>query len=184
MAGDIAAPAIKPLFSAEQIAARVDELARDLAALPLDDLVIVGVLKGSVRFAEDLVRALRGQELRPELDFLQLASYGDDTRSSGKVEIVHDVEIPLAGRDAVIADDILDSGRTLSFAKALLESRGARTVRTCVLLDKQVKRAIEITPDFVGFLCPPVYVVGYGMDLAGRYRDLPFIGEVATQLSE
>jgi hypoxanthine phosphoribosyltransferase len=179
MAGDVAAPAVKPLFSAEQIAARINELARHLAALPLDDLVIVGVLEGSVMFAEDLVRALSRLGLRPELDYLQLASYGEDTRSSGKVEIVRDTEIPLAGRDVVIADDILDSGRTLVFAKALLESRSARTVLTCVLLDKQVKRAVEVIPDFVGFLCPPVYVVGYGMDLAGCYRDLPFIGEVA-----
>jgi hypoxanthine phosphoribosyltransferase len=184
MAGDTAAPAIKLLFSAEQIAARVDALARDLAILPLVDLVVVGVLKGSVMFAEDLVLALRRLGARPKLDFVQLASYGDGTHSSGKVEIVGDLKITLTGRDVVIADDILDSGRTLSYAKALLEARGARTVRTCVLLDKQVKRAVEVIPDLVGFLCPPVYVVGYGMDLAGRYRDLPFIGEVATQGSE
>jgi hypoxanthine phosphoribosyltransferase len=184
MAGHAAAPAVKPLFSAEQIAGRVDELARELAALPCNDLIIVSVLKGSVRFAEDLVRALSHLGIRPKLDFLELASYGDDTRSSGKVEIVRDLEITLAGRDVMIADDILDSGCTLSCAKTLIESRGARTVRTCVLLDKQVKRAVEIVPDFVGFPCPPVYVVGYGMDLAGRYRELPFIGEVATPRSE
>lgn len=181
MADNIAAPAIKPLFSAERIAARIEELARDIAALPLDDLVIVGVLKGSFVFANDLARALHRLGLPIEIDFLQLASYGDETHSSGKVEIVRDLEISLAGRDVVIADDILDSGRTLSFAKALLENRDARKVLLCVLLDKQVKRAVEVVPDLVGFLCPPVYVVGYGMDLAGRYRELPFIGELSKQ---
>jgi hypoxanthine phosphoribosyltransferase len=78
----------------------------------------------------------------------------------------------------VIVDDILDSGRTLAFAKALIERHGARSVRTCVLLDKQVPRAVAITPDLVGFRCPPVFVVGYGMDLADRYRELPYIGEL------
>lgn len=179
MAERAAAPAIKPLFSADRIAARVDELAHDIAALRLDDLVIVAVLKGSFVFATDLVRALNGLGLRPEIDFLHLASYGDNTSSSGQVEIVRDVESALHGRDVVIADDILDSGRTLAFAKALLERRGARSVRTCVLLDKQVPRAVAITPDLVGFRCPPVFVVGYGMDLAERYRELPYIGELA-----
>ncbi len=88
------------------------------------------------------------------------------------------METELAGRDVVIVDDILDSGRTLAFAKTLFEQSGARRVRTCVLVDKQVPRAAKIEPDFTGFRCPPVFVVGYGMDLAHRYRELPFIGEV------
>jgi hypoxanthine phosphoribosyltransferase len=179
MAERAAAPAIKPLFSADRIAARVDELAHDIAALRLDDLVIVAVLKGSRIFATDLVRALNGLGLRPEIDFLHLASYGDSASSRGQVEIVRDVESALHGRDVMIADDILDSGRTLAFAKALIERHGARSVRTCVLLDKQVPRAVAISPDLVGFRCPPVFVVGYGMDLADRYRELPYIGELA-----
>lgn len=178
MAG-IAARAIKKLFSAETIARRVEELAQEIAAARLDDPIIVAVLKGSFIFAADLIRALHRQGLAPEIDFIFLASYGAGTASKGDVVILRDVESELEGRDVVIVDDILDSGRTLAFAKALLETRGARSVRACVLVDKQVPRAAPIAPDFVGFHCPPVFVVGYGMDLAHRYRELPFIGEVS-----
>ena len=178
MAG-IAAGAIKTLFSAEEIARRVEALAQEIAGARLHDPIIVAVLKGSFIFAADLIRALHRQGLAPEIDFIFLASYGVGTTSKGEVVILRDVESELAGRDVVIVDDILDSGRTLAFAKALLQTRGARSVQTCVLVDKQVPRAAPITPDFVGFHCPPVFVVGYGMDLAHRYRELPFIGEVS-----
>jgi hypoxanthine phosphoribosyltransferase len=168
------AETIRTLFSAETIAERVESLARESPR----DLVIVAILKGSFIFAADLIRALHREGLRPEIDFIFLASYGEGTVSSGMVRILRDVEIALAGRAVVIVDDILDSGRTLDFAKALLEGRGARGVKTCVLIDKDVPRVAAIVPDFVGFRCPPVFVVGYGMDLAHRYRELPFIGEV------
>jgi hypoxanthine phosphoribosyltransferase len=174
-----AAPSITPLYSEETIARRIEELAQEIAALELDDLIIVAVLKGSFIFAADLIRALQRKGLAPEIDFIFLASYGTGTTSRGAVKVLRDVESELKGRDVVIVDDILDSGRTLAFAKALLASRGSRSVRTCVLLDKKVPREAEIVPDFIGFHCPPVYVVGYGMDLAHRYRELPFIGEVA-----
>jgi hypoxanthine phosphoribosyltransferase len=179
MAEIAAALEIKPLFSAEKISERVEELAREIAAARLKDLIIVAVLKGSFIFAADLIRALHRQGLKPEIDFIFLASYGAGTHSSGEVEVLREVESKLEGRDVVIVDDILDSGRTLAFAKAFLESRHARSVRTCVLLDKQVPRAAAIAPDFTGFRCPAVFVVGYGMDLANRYRELPFIGQVA-----
>ena len=178
MAG-IAPVAIKTLFSAEKIARRVEALAHEIAAARLHDPIIVAVLKGSFIFAADLIRALHRQGLVPEIDFIFLASYGAGTTSKGEVVVVRDVESKLEGRDVVIVDDILDSGRTLAFAKTLLETRGSRSVRTCVLMDKQVPRAAPITPDFVGFPCPPVFVVGYGTDLAHRYRELPFIGEVS-----
>jgi hypoxanthine phosphoribosyltransferase len=180
MAGIAAAPAIRPLISAEAIARRVEELAQEIAAARLDNLIIVAVLKGSFIFAADLIRALHRQGLAPEIDFIFVASYGVGTASSGDVKILRDVESELQGRDVVIVDDILDSGRTLAFAKARLERRGARSVKTCVLIDKQSARAAAITPDFTGFPCLPVFVVGYGMDLAHRYRELPFIGEVAA----
>lgn len=173
-----AAPSITPLYSEEAIARRIEELAQEIAGLKLDELIIVAVLKGSFIFAADLIRALQRNGLAPEIDFIFLASYGTGTTSRGEVKVLRDVESELKGRDVVIVDDILDSGRTLAFAKALLASRGSRSVRTCVLLDKQVPRATQIVPDFIGFHCPPVYVVGYGMDLAHRYRELPFIGEV------
>ena len=177
MAGEPAT--IRTLFSAEAIAKRVESLAREIAAASPRDLVIVAILKGSFIFAADLIRALHREGLRPEIDFIFLASYGAGTISRGEVRILRDVEIALSGRDVVIVDDILDSGRTLHFAKTLLEGRGAKTVRTCVLIDKDVARAAAIVPDFVGFRCPPVFVVGYGMDLAHCHRELPFIGEVA-----
>ncbi len=96
------------------------------------------------------------------------------------MRVLRDVESDIKGRNVVIVDDIFDSGRTLAFAKALLAEGGARQVLTCVLVDKQVKRASAITPDLIGFSCPPVFVVGYGMDLHNRYRELPFIGELTA----
>ena len=173
-----AAETVTPLYSAERIAERVEALSREIAASSPVDLVIVSILKGSFIFAADLIRALHREGLKPEIDFIFLASYGTGTISGGEVRVLRGVETELAGRDVVIVDDILDSGRTLAFAKALFEQSGARRVRTCVLVDKQVPRAAKIEPDFTGFRCPPVFVVGYGMDLAHRYRELPFIGEV------
>lgn len=179
-AGGLADGAIKPLYSAEAIALRVDQLARDIAARHLDDLMVVAVLKGSFIFAADLIRALHRRGLKPEIDFVYLASYDGERVSRGEVRVLRDVESDIKGRNVVIVDDILDSGRTLAFAKALLAEGGARQVLTCVLVDKQVKRASAITPDFIGFSCPPVFVVGYGMDLHNRYRELPFIGELTA----
>ena len=173
--------AIKPLFSAEAIALRVDQLARDIAHAGLDNPIIVAVLKGSFIFAADLVRALHRAGLRAEIDFISLASYDGAPTSKGEVRVLRDVESDLAARDVVIVDDILDSGRTLVFAKALLSARGPKRVLTCVLVDKQVPRAAPIAPDFSGFACPPVFVVGYGMDLGNRYRELPFIGELPVK---
>ena len=181
MAEMAAALDIKPLFSAERISERVEQLAHAIATARLKDPVIVAVLKGSFIFAADLIRALHRHGFKPEVDFMFLASYGTGTHSSGEVEVLREVESKLEGRDVVIVDDIFDSGRTLAFAKALVEARGARSVRTCVLLDKQVPRAAAIAPDFTGFRCPPVFVVGYGMDLAHRYRELPFIGQVTDR---
>jgi hypoxanthine phosphoribosyltransferase len=176
MAGEPAA--LRTLFSAEAIASKVEGLAREIAATNPRDVVIVAILKGSFVFAADLIRALHREGLRPEIDFIFLASYGAGTESGGEVRVLRDVEIALAGREVVIVDDILDSGRTLHFAKTLLAQRGPNAVKTCVLIDKQVPRAAAIVPDFVGFRCPPVFVVGYGMDLAHCYRELPFIGEM------
>lgn len=178
---DIAAQdAIKTLFSAEAIAARVDRIAGDIAATRLEDLIVVAVLKGSFIFAADLVRALYRHGLRPEIDFIYLASYDGERVSRGTVKVLRDVESDITGRNVVVVDDIFDSGRTLAFAKASLETRGAARVLTCVLVDKQVPRAAEIVPDFVGFTCPPVFVVGYGLDYRNRYRELPFIGELTN----
>jgi hypoxanthine phosphoribosyltransferase len=172
--------AIKPLFSTEAIAARVDQLAGDIAATRLDDLIVVAVLKGSFIFAADLIRALHRQGLKPEIDFIYLASYDGERISRGQVRVLRDVGSDVRSRNIVIVDDIFDSGRTLAFAKSLLLDGGASRVLTCVLIDKQVPRAAPITPDFIGFSCPQVFVVGYGMDFHNRYRELPFIGELTA----
>ncbi len=176
--GGVPAGAITELFSAEAIAARVDALAGAIAKAGLDDPLIVAVLKGSFIFAADLVRALNRHGLKPEIDFMFLASYDGEPVSRGEVRVLRDVDSELAGRDVVLIDDILDFGRTLAFAKARLVARGAKRVLTCVLIDKQVAARCRLEPDFSGFICPSVFVVGYGMDLRNRYRELPFIGEL------
>jgi hypoxanthine phosphoribosyltransferase len=172
---------IEPLYSSGDIQRRIDELARDIAASSLKEPLIVAILKGSFIFAADLIRALHREGLAPEIDFLYLASYGEGIVSQGAVKILHDIASPIEGRDVVIVDDILDSGRTLAFAKDLIAARGAASIRTCVLLDKQAARAVALEPDYCAFECPDVFVVGYGMDVAHRYRELPFVGRVVRQ---
>jgi hypoxanthine phosphoribosyltransferase len=169
---------IEVVFPAATIAERIDAMAQRIAQVRLDDLLVVAVLKGSFVFAADLLRALHRAGLSPQVDFLSLSSYRTATVSSGSVEIVRDIEIDVAGRNVLIVDDILESGRTLAFAKDLIAARGAAQVLTCVLLDKPVRRAAEIVADFRAFECPKVFVVGYGMDLAHRLRELPFVGRV------
>lgn len=169
---------VRPLYSAAEIAQAVERLALAIKDERLDDLLIVAILKGSFVFAADLVRALQAQGLSPEIDFLFLASYAGEPVSTGAVRVLHDIETDLAGRDVVIVDDIFDSGRTLHFAKERLAARGAKRVLTCVLVDKRVLRSVPLVPDFTGFVCEPVFVVGYGMDLRNRFRELPYIAVV------
>lgn len=169
---------IEVIFPAAAIAQRIDELARSIADLALERLLVVAVLKGSFVFAADLIRALHRAGLSPEIDFLSLSSYGQAASSSGHVQIVRDIETDVAGRSVLIVDDILESGRTLAFARDLIAARGAQRVLTCVLLDKPVPRARSIAADLTAFQCPNVFVVGYGMDLAHKYRELPFVGRL------
>jgi hypoxanthine phosphoribosyltransferase len=169
---------IKVLFDAETIAKRNAALVEEIKARKLDNLLVVAVLKGSFIFAADLLRAMHKAGLAPEVEFVHLSSYRTATTSSGVVNILHDIESDVRGRDIVLVDDILESGRTLAFAKDLLTARGARQVLTCVLLEKPGKRAVNVNADFVGFACPDLFVVGYGMDVAHSYRELPFVGVV------
>lgn len=171
-------PVIRTLFDEACIARRTREMARDIAAGDPKDLLAVAVLKGSFMFAADLLRALHGAGLAPQVEFVHLSSYGAGAESSGTVRIVRDVESDVAGRDVLLVDDILESGRTLAFARDLLLARGARRVLVAVMLEKPGKRAVPMEADFVGFTCPDVFVVGYGMDAAHRFRQLPFIGVV------
>jgi hypoxanthine phosphoribosyltransferase len=175
---------VRVLFDEATIARRNDEIAASIAALNSPDLLVVAVLKGSFMFAADLIRAMHRTGLAPEVEFIHLSSYRGGTVSSGQVTILRDVEGNVRGRDILLVDDILESGRTLAFAKDLLMARGARRVLAAVLLEKGNKRAVEVGADFVGFPCPDVFVVGYGMDIAHQYRQLPFVGVVAHGDSE
>jgi len=171
---------VQVIFSPEEIATRIDALAARIAEQNLERLLVVAILKGSFVFAADLIRALHKVGLEPEVDFISLSSYRRSTQSSGQVQILRDIEMDVRGRNVLLVDDILESGRTLAFAKDLVAARGAKRVLTCVLLNKPVRRAVQVEADFAAFECPNVFVVGYGMDLAHRYRELPYVGQLAT----
>ncbi len=172
-------PRIDVLYTAEAIAARVGAIAEEIRDAGFaEDLVVVAVLKGGFVFAADLIRALHHAGVSPEVDFMSLSSYRDGTASSGTVTVLRDLETDVAGRRVLLVDDILESGRTLAYAVRLLTERGASRVGLAVLLDKPGHRAAEIEADFVGFTCPDLFVVGYGMDMGHAFRELPYIGHV------
>ena len=174
---------LEPLFPSDVIAARLESLSSDIAARMGPDFALVAILKGSFVFAADLIRALANHRVNPEVDFMTLASYGTGTVSSGTVRLLRDVEIDVSGREVLIVDDILDSGRTIAYARRHLLERGATAARVCVLLDKTAGRAPDHAEpaDFVGFSCPPAFVVGYGMDHAHKFRGLPFVAILSEQ---
>lgn len=168
---------IRTLYDEAAIAARVEEIAREIAASRPEGLLVVAVLKGSFMFVADLVRAMHRAGLAPEMEFIHLSSYGAGTESR-EIRILRDVESDVAGRDVILVDDILESGRTLAFARDRLIERGAGSVRIAALLDKPMRRKTAISADYVGFECPDKFVVGYGMDMGHKWRQLPFIGHV------
>ena len=169
---------IETLFSQKQIAFRIDELAAEIKLAELADFVVIPILSGSFIFAADLIRAFHKHGISPEVDFLTLSSYKGGMKSTGEVTILRDFNRPVTGRKVLLVDDILESGRTMTFAKKLVMDRGAESVSVCVLLDKHSKRAVPVEADFRAFECPDLFVVGYGMDLNHRLRELPFIGHV------
>jgi hypoxanthine phosphoribosyltransferase len=174
-------PELEVIFTPEAIALRLGEIAETIAADRLESLMVVAILKGSFVFAADLIRALHGVGLAPEVDFMTLSSYRKARTSSGQVTILRDMDLDVRERNVLIVDDVLDSGRTLAFAKDLIAARGAKSIKTCVLLDKQSKRAVNLEPDYCAFECADTFVVGYGMDVAHRYRELPFVGRVVRE---
>lgn len=173
--------ALEVRFSVDDIRRRLTALAREIAGRDLENLLVVAILKGSFVFAADLLRAMHEAGLKPEVDFITLSSYQRSKVSSGKVEILRDLDLEVKGRTVLLIDDVLDSGRTLAFAKDLLEARGAREVLTCVLINKAAQRAVSLTADFKAFDCDTEFVVGYGMDVAHRYRELPFVAVLKEQ---
>jgi hypoxanthine phosphoribosyltransferase len=169
-------PNLEPLFTSEQIQTRVAEMgaeiARDYAGqTPL----LVGVLKGAYIFLSDLVRAI---DLRLGVEFMAISSYGAGMRSSGEVRIVKDLDVPVDGRDILIVEDIVDTGLTLTFLIGSLHQRGAKSVRLAALLDKHERREKDVKIDYCGFRIPDAFVVGYGLDYAERYRNLPYIAVI------
>ena len=164
------------LYSADQIETRVHALVHEMAAgCRSENLVMIGILRGSFIFLADLVRELWRQDVHPRIDFMTLESYGAGTQSSGTVRVAKDVGMDVAGADVLVVDDILDTGRTLSFARQHLLALGARSVRTCALLDKPARRIVPFTADYIGFTIEDRFVVGYGLDYDGRYREVPHI---------
>ncbi len=171
-------PNLEPLFSAEAIQIRIGELgaeiARDYAGR---NPLLIGVLKGASIFISDLIRAI---DLRLGIEFMAISSYGASTRTSGEVRIVKDLDVPIEGRDILVVEDIVDTGLTLSYLLANLRQRGAASVKLVALLDKYERRQRDVKIDYLGFKIPDAFVVGYGLDFAERYRNLPYVAILKT----
>jgi hypoxanthine phosphoribosyltransferase len=167
------------LINEEELRTRVTELGAALARDYADqNPVLVGVLKGALVFMADLVRAT---PIGLTMDFIALSSYGGaTTRSSGVVKLVADLSMPIEDRDVIIVEDIIDTGRTVSYLKRNLETRHPRSVRLCALLDKIERRDVEVEIDYLGFTIPDLFVVGYGLDHGGLYRNLPYIAALES----
>ncbi|PJO85295.1 hypoxanthine phosphoribosyltransferase [Enterococcus faecium] len=162
------------LISEEEIQVRCKELGKELTEIYQNtNPLVVGVLKGAVPFMADIVRSI---DTYLELDFMDVSSYGNATVSSGEVKIVKDLDTNVEGRDLLIVEDIIDSGRTLAYLVDLFKYRKAKSVKIVTLLDKPEGRVVNIEADYVGFNVPNEFVVGYGLDYAEAYRNLPYIG--------
>ncbi len=171
---------LKVLYTEDQIRDRVNEMGQELfETFKGRDPLFVGVLNGCFMFMADLVRATG---LKSELEFIGLSSYRDATRSSGNVQITRDMQRDITGRDLIIVEDILDSGNTLAFLRNYLLSKGARSITIATLLDKPSRREKAITADYYGFIVPDEFVVGYGLDYAQMYRNLPYIGVLKPEV--
>ena len=165
---------LRVLLSEDEIREKVRELGGKITAdYKNSNLMLVTVLKGAVVFLADLMRQI---DVPAEIDFMVVSSYGSGVKSSGVVKIVKDLDVPLAGKDILIVEDILDSGLTLSYIKELLESRGPRSIRIATLLDKPSRRKVDLQADYIGFSVPDEFVNGYGLDYDEKYRNLPYIG--------
>lgn len=164
------------LFTAAEIRERVEAMAGEIAAKISGEFLIVSLLRGSFMFTADLVRELYAIGVHPQIDFMTLSSYGEGTSSTGVVVVGRDLTDEVKDRQVLIVDDILETGRTLSFATELLKERGAADIKIAMLLEKPGKLQVDVKADFVGFSIPDKFVVGYGLDYANHYRELPFIG--------
>ena len=163
----------KILVSEEQLASRIREMGADVTRDYRDkDLLLLGILKGAVLFLSDLIRHI---EIPAEVDFMAVASYGSATKTSGVVQILKDLEEPVEGRDVLIVEDIVDTGLTLRYLLENLTGRGPRSVEVCALLSKREARIVDVPVRYVGFEIPDRFAIGYGLDHAERYRNLPYV---------
>ncbi len=170
------------MITAEEIAEKVALLGRQISEdYQGKNLLMVSVLKGSVVFVADLMRSIT---IPVSIDFMSVSSYGHGTKSSGVVKILKDIDIDLEGKDLLLVEDILDSGKTLHYLRELLEGRNPASVRIATLLDKPSRREADVKPDYCGFVVPDEFIVGYGLDFAENYRNLPYIGVLKPELYE
>ncbi|GBE14034.1 MAG TPA: hypoxanthine phosphoribosyltransferase [Proteobacteria bacterium] len=167
---------LRPVLTAEQIGDRVREMALQIGG-ELDGSfpLFVGILKGAFIFLADLVRAL---DITLEVDFAEISSYGDETTSSGRIKVIKDITTPVAGRHVIVVEDIIDTGRTLAHYLDELQTRGPASLRVCALVDKPERQEFTLDIDYVGFQIEKGFLVGYGLDWGGKYRELPGIFEV------
>lgn len=165
---------VEVLILREKVEERIKELAKEIEKdYAGKELVCVGLLKGSVMFMADLIKAV---DLDLRIDFMKVSSYGSGTNSTGVVKILKDVDVDLAGKDVLIVEDIIDTGLTILNVKDFLSKKNPNSVRVCTLLDKPSRRVVEVKGEYVGFEIPDEFVVGYGLDLDEKYRNLPFVG--------
>jgi len=168
------------LYNEEEIKAKVKELGETLSKdYSGRNPLVICVLKGAFIFMADLVKAIN---VPLELDFMAVSSYGHSTKSSGVVKIIKDLDVTVEGRDVLIVEDIIDSGLTLSYLIDVLERRNAKSVTVVTLFDKPARRTVELEADYTGFTIPDEFVVGYGLDYAEKYRNLPFVGILKPEI--
>ena len=167
------------LFAPAKIQRRINQLVDSMAPdCHAENFAMIGILRGSFMFLADLVRDLYQHGVHPRIDFITLESYYSGTESTGSVHIAKDISLDVRGATVLLVDDILDTGRTLSFARTHLLEKGAKETKTCTLLDKPSRRVVPFAADYVGFKIEDTFVVGYGLDYDGYYRELPHIAKV------
>ncbi len=168
------------LFTERQIAVIVERIGKEISRdYRGKNLLLVSVLKGSVVFMADLMRSI---DIPARIDFMATSSYGSGVKTSGVVKIIKDLDIDLEGYDIVLVEDILDSGKTLSYLMELLQSRNPKSIRICTLFDKPERREVEIEATYIGTKIPDAFIVGYGLDYDEKYRNLPFVGVLKPQV--
>jgi hypoxanthine phosphoribosyltransferase len=170
------------LLSSDDLKTRLEGIVDEIRdSMPTDNLVIIALLKGSFVFLADLIRLLYRHNIHMEIDFMAVGSYGDTAESSGNIILKRDIETNIEDRPVLIVDDILDTGRTLMYARDLLQERKPSCLKLCALLDKPDRRIEDIHADIVGFTIPNCFVVGYGLDYARRHRELPYIARLEPE---